>query len=410
MNLKTGLSIATGTIIAGTTIGPAQEPAFAQASPMLSQAAMEQELVTAATQMAANPNGYTNATLVGAEAQGLTLSLRFRLKEGTSLNVEQYGAQVMTGFCQNPAFRQYTDQYGVVLDINVTAARGSGAHRFQIDRAACARTAGAIAVLPAGQGRLASAPVFPTASGLQVCSIYVGQTVQPQSFANAVARFSGLTPKSEYETTAQFEARQAQALGGSVGPLIIEKTPESRDYFRYDADAQVLHIASFAFDNTNFPAWDAFYSLGLDRRFGVSTGENIDVVIASGDRVTGTYRGQNGFGANASVQQVTRSVKAIFERGPDRSRGHEMLFPGESEIGRLSMTPEDARTLKPSLRIALVVTPFAPYVVRGTNPYGRPSMRSPQEVTIDFTILMADIQCGLVMDNSGRVLGAYPTS
>ena len=74
------------------------------------------------------------------------------------------------------------------------------------------------------------------------------------------------------------------------------------------------------------------------------------------------------------------------------------------------MTPDEARLLKPSLRIALVVAPFAPYVVRGTNPYGRPSLQSPKQVTIDFTILMADIQCGLVMDGSGRVLGAYPTS
>lgn len=159
MNLKIGLFIATGTVIAGMALGPAPEPAFAQARPMLSQAAVEQELVTVATQMAANPNGYTNATLIGAEAQGLTLSLRFRLKNGTSLTVEQYGAQVTTGFCQNAAFRQYTDQHGVVLDINVTAARGNGVHRFQIDRAACARTVGGVNLPPASQGPVAqSAP------------------------------------------------------------------------------------------------------------------------------------------------------------------------------------------------------------------------------------------------------------
>ena len=236
------------------------------------------------------------------------------------------------------------------------------------------------------------------------------QTIHPQTFDNAVAAFAGLTPKSEFETTAQFEARQAQALGGSGGPLIIEKAPENRDYFRYDADAQVLRISSYAFDNTNFPTWDAFYSLGLDQRFKVSTGGNIDIVISSNERATGSYRGQNSFGANATVEEVTRTVKAIFERGPEWGRGPEALFPGEGDVGQLSMTPDEARLLKPSLRIALVVAPFAPYVVRGTNPYGRPSLQSPKQVTIDFTILMADIQCGLVMDGSGRVLGAYPTS
>ena len=398
MNLKIRQGIGTGIVMAATAIGPASEVAFAQSAPAMSRQAVEEGVATVAAQMAANPPSYPNATFLAAEARGLTLFVHLRFNERHERSNEAYSSQLLASQCQNQALRQYTDIYGVVFDLNIDAVDGSGSYRFRIDRDACVRTTGVALALPV------------PASPAQQCASYVGQMVQPRSFADAVAPFARLTPRSEFETTTQFEARQTQALGGAIGPLIIEKAPESRDYFRYDADAQVLRIAPYAFNNVTFPAWHAFYSLRMDQQFGVSTGNNIDVVIFTDDRTTGSYRGQNGFGANTTVQQVTRSMQAIFERGPDPRRGRETLFPGEGDIGQLSMTPEEARLLKPSMRIALVVAPYAPYVVRGTTPFGRPSLQSPKEITIDFTILMADIQCGLVMDQNGRVLGAYPTA
>ena len=142
---------------------------------MLSQAAVEQELATVATQMAANPNGYTNATLTVADARGLTLSLHFRLKRNRNLSVEQYGAQVTTSFCQNTAMRQYTDQYGVVLDINVAASNGSGARRFQINHDVCVRATGISLAPPVAQNRFAdsASPALPTSA--QRCAAYVAR-------------------------------------------------------------------------------------------------------------------------------------------------------------------------------------------------------------------------------------------
>jgi hypothetical protein len=384
---------------------------------MLSQAAVEQELVTVATQMAANPNGYTNATLVAAEAHGLTLSLHFRLKNSRNLTVEQYGAQVTTGFCQNAAFRQYTDQYGVVLDINVAAARGSDAHHFQIDRAACARTAGGATAPLAGQSRLATSPLPSAGNGPQMCSAYVGQTVQPQSFDNAVARFAGLTPKSEFETTAQFEARQAQALAGAGGPLIIEKAPDDRKFFEYDADAQALRILPFAFDNKFFPAWEAFYAAGLNGSLNVNVNDNVDAVISEDERATGSYEASNAYGAKATVVSLTRTVQVIFDHGPKLGGRRETLFPGSitddykvNPVGVLAMSPDQARLMKPGLRLAFVATPYRPFLVRGTTKFGKVTFQNPRDITYSYTILTADIQCGLVMDESGLVLGAYSTS
>jgi len=417
VKLKIGLFVATGTVMATTAIGPALQPAFAQSRPTLSQAGVEQELATVAAQMAANPNGYTNATLIAANAQGLTLSLNFRLNANRNLSVEQYGEQVTTAFCQNAAMRQYTDEYGVVLDINVAAPDGSDTRRLQIDRAACARTAGAVTATPVGQARLANNPVPSTASGPKVCSSSVGQVVQPQSFDNAVAGFAGLTPKSEFETTAQFEARQAQALARAGGPLIIEKVPEDQKFFEYDADAQSLRISPFAFDNTFFPAWEALYAAGLASSLNVNVSENVDAVISEEERTTGSYEASNAYGAKATVVSVTRTVKVIFDHGPRLGGRRETLFPGSitpdynvNPVGALRMSPDQARVIKPGLRLAFVATPYQPFLVRGTTKFGRVTFQNPRDITYSYTILTADIHCGLVLDHDGRVLGAYPTS
>lgn len=399
MKLKIRQGIGTGIVMAATAIGPASEVAFAQSAPAMSRQAVEEGVATVAAQMAANPPSYPNATFLAAEARGLTLFVHLRFNERHETSNEVYSSQILASQCQSQALRQYTDIYGVVFDLSIDAVDGSGSYRFRIDREACVRTTG-----------VALAPPVP-ASPAQQCASYVGQTVQPRSFNDAIAPFARLTPRSEFETTAQFEARQAQALGGATGPLIIERVPQSRDHFRYDADAHAMHISSLAFGGPNSTAWDAFYSLGLDQRHAVITGgSNIDVVISSDERVTGRYQGQNSFGANATVEEVTWTTTSIFERAPDHSRGRVTLFPGDGDVGFLVMSPEEASQMKPNLRTAFVAVPFAPYVLKGSHPYGRPSVRSPKKVTIDFTILMADIQCGLVMDQQGRVLGAYPTS
>lgn len=137
VSLKIRLIVGFGSVVATAAGAGAMPMAFAQSQPVRSQKAVEQELALVATQMTDNPNSFANSILIAAEAHGLTLSLHFRLKPDRDFSVEQYGAEVTSAFCQNTTMRQYTDQHGVVLDVIVDAANGSGSHRFQIDRAAC---------------------------------------------------------------------------------------------------------------------------------------------------------------------------------------------------------------------------------------------------------------------------------
>jgi hypothetical protein len=46
----------------------------------------------------------------------------------------------------------------------------------------------------------------------------------------------------------------------------------------------------------------------------------------------------------------------------------------------------------------------------GTTKFGKVTFQNPRDISYSFTMLTADIHCGLVMDLDGRVLGAYPTS
>ncbi len=79
------------------------------------------------------------------------------------------------------------------------------------------------------------------------CSEFTGRTVTTETFAEVRAKIGSIAPKGEYETTAQYQARMAQASPG--GRRIIAKGVEDRKYFVYDADTGMLRIQSYAFQN-----------------------------------------------------------------------------------------------------------------------------------------------------------------
>jgi hypothetical protein len=238
---------------------------------------------------------------------------------------------------------------------------------------------------------------------------------QCQSFEQAVQRLPNVAPRGEYETTAQYEARRSASVGGS-GPLIILKTPEGRDkYIRYDADAGRLGIQTYAFDNTGFDAWYAFYGTPAAQALDPSTLGNLDVVISQDEKAAGTYQGQNAYGARWTVTRINRTTQAIFDRALTPREGMSRgLFPSADSApymaGFLEISPEEAQRIKPVMKLAFVVEPREPYVVRNNySGRGRITIQNPNDVTENSTVLIGDIQCGLALDANNKVLGAFPT-
>lgn len=250
-----------------------------------------------------------------------------------------------------------------------------------------------------------------TVASAQDCGGYVGQTVTPSSINRVLEGFSKLNPKGEFETTAQFEARKATTLAGMSGALIIQKEPEDRKHFEYDADAQKLRIISYAFHNTGLNS-DAVLGYGGSLYEKVPTSySNYEVVISQTDKPTGTYEGTNSYGAKADIIKIERTTKGIFDRKGDI--GKHSLFPAADEkpyvVGELALSPAEAQRLKPLLKLAFVVVPKEPFIGSGTDGVGKVTVQNPRDITEKVTLMIADIQCGLVLDPSNAVLGSYPT-
>lgn len=267
-----------------------------------------------------------------------------------------------------------------------------------------------------GGGPSAPAPIAasqPPSPERDACAAYAGNTVTPQTFSAVVSSLGNVAPRGEFETTAQYQARIAAS--NTAGTRIISKSIEEQRFIQYDADNSRFRIKSYAFSNRSFDYWGAFYAArppGLD----AATSGNIGVLISQASNPTGTYSAQNAYGARWDVTRVNRTSDAIFERRASTGmRGGERLFRGDtggvdSFIGELRLAPEEAERLRPQLRIAFVVEPRPPFLVTGTHQPGEVTIRNPFRVTETFRVLIADIQCGLLMDGNNKVLASFPTN
>lgn len=240
-----------------------------------------------------------------------------------------------------------------------------------------------------------------------VCPSYQNQVIQPISIDAAIAKFKGADlVKDEFETSAQFEARQYAALGNSVGPLVISKDV-NLEYVKYNADAQDFIIETYLFDNTNM-SYSVLSYPGLIR-----TGllGNVDVVISETETAGGSYEASNAYGAKATVVKVDRVTKGIWERQISSISG-DLFNTGRSDsiLFKMTLSPEKARFIKPQLRIAFLVMPKAPYLVKGRGIVGKTTITRPIEVNDDLTVLVGDIQCAFLTDGSSKVLGSFPTN
>lgn len=244
------------------------------------------------------------------------------------------------------------------------------------------------------------------------CRAYVGRTVSPTPFETIASRFANVKPKSEFETTAEYKKRLAEAQAVARDPVIIQKPPTDRKYLVYDADKRSLAVKAFAFDWGGILLWNAINSTEYKNEFRVSALDNVMAVVSQDRRPVGNYQGSNAYGATRRVQRELWTTQVIYDRTVGDDEG---LFPGaysEANVaGRIPLSPADAQTLKQIITLGFVVLPKQPYLIRGSYqpPFGRPRYDNPREIIDNFTILIADIRCGLVLGPSNLVLAAFPT-
>lgn len=251
-----------------------------------------------------------------------------------------------------------------------------------------------------------------TAANAQDCRSYVGQVVAVQPFQTVAATLKTLpTVKGEYETTAAFEARVSAARGAMPETVIVQGV-FSPNYVNYDADAGVIKVQAYALRNLNTHYAYVFgYGSPYYEKVKYSSLGNLDAVLFEKESTTGSYSASNAFGAKTTVTKITRLQHAIFE-GPTVRYGDRLFVdekPGvEALLGTIPMTIPEAQALKASGKVAFAAKPKWPFYAEGVRKW-EPTITSPTDVNNPIHVIVADIQCGLLLDGSNKVVGAYAT-
>lgn len=175
----------------------------------------------------------------------------------------------------------------------------------------------------------------------------------PEAVITVLKQSDANTPKSEFETTAQYEARQKESHPDSRTLVFVFGDPEQRTTtigqgpaFKYDADTQIM-------------------SAGLvsrERSFGhqVVNSKKFHTLTATHVlRSRKEYVGTNAFGASVTITEIR-----IDEYGIILENFSDVFAPGVGPLNRLTheveaqislpMSIDMAKELKPNLRLAII--------------------------------------------------------
>ncbi len=231
--------------------------------------------------------------------------------------------------------------------------------------------------------------------------------------------------KDEFETTSQFEERQAVARADCEKLYLIE-TPVDDEYARYDADKQILVVVTYALTNTRASSdeLNAAFGYGSELRksgqeLGFSTiSSNVMWALPRERRNVGTYDGSNAFGATATITKQEGVARGVFEREGKYKENVWVEAPEPYKYGKetpepvafeIKADPSTAKALKEGgLRAAILVSPAPPFYVTGVDTFS-PTLRAPYDRKTDVRYLIGDIQCAALYDANGKLLATRAT-
>lgn len=244
----------------------------------------------------------------------------------------------------------------------------------------------------------------------QACRALVDTRVAPTAFEDAAALTGSVSlTKDEFETTAAYQAR-LEAARANVPSTFVIPIELDKEHAVYNADAGKFTISASAFGRYGIDWFSAFYDSGSG--ISPSLSSQIGLVVASSETPTGTYEGQNAYGAKWDIVKIERRVDAIYQGA---APGYNIGLFGRDSFPAVSwdlpVPPENARAAKESMRAAVVVAPAAPFYFENTQgASGRITIQNPRDVTQVARVLVADIQCVVVTDDTNYVFLAIPTN
>jgi len=243
------------------------------------------------------------------------------------------------------------------------------------------------------------------------CARATGQTVVLHAPEDIWKNLEGQqTTKSEFETSAQFAARTRETTRWASRRLAVEGTYDP-DQVVYNADAREFTVGVYAWDNL---------ADGVDRVEGRLNRQALpsrwddkaSIGLKEMEYPEGEYVVQNAFGATARVAVIRRERYSVYDQvlprknewrtettRTDTSYGMSIEVPAVTLRANL----ESARALKKNMRVGVIVRPKAPYVAT-TEKHWRATIDNPREVRQITHIIIADLLCAVLTDESGRVV------
>lgn len=254
------------------------------------------------------------------------------------------------------------------------------------------------------------------------CKGYIGTTVSPISFNEAYNKVSVFSPKGEFETIAEYEARTKDIKIPSQ--LIIAKKADikssiGRDLIFYNAENNILKISEFAFHNINIGQHLISKHDTPEIDFDYSSSFYHSVPFSETKISTEYYSASNSYGTKTEVQRNIVNAELLID---PRKAGvsvsmFKSLYPysltseeNNNVIGEVKLVPEEAKSIKDVASLAFVVEPSKPYKTRKTYIFPEAKTSRPYENKYTTDILIAKIQCGLWLDANSKVIGAYPVN
>jgi len=229
--------------------------------------------------------------------------------------------------------------------------------------------------------------------------------------------------KDEFETTSQFEERQAAALAKCQRRYLID-VPVDLEYVRYDADKQVLVVATYAMTNTVVSSEELGAVFGYGSELSMAGVEVSYTPLSSGNvvwsipreqRDVGTYDGSNVFGATVTITKQEGIARGVFEREGKYEESiwtetREPYVEGSHPVAfAINVDPDRAKAIKQGgLRAAIVVFPTAPFYATGVDRFA-PTIRAPYDRTTEVRYLIGNIEGAAIYNASEELLATRAT-
>lgn len=253
------------------------------------------------------------------------------------------------------------------------------------------------------------------------CPVSKGQKVifeAPDAAYLQLTKIADGLEKGEFETTSDFEKRKAdveQIEGFLLKSKMRPNGPNARnkdDRVTYNADFSRFEIQSGAWD-TAWIKWEKIFQ--ETDRYGSKKYTAFGVGLENVDTQGKSYLASNLKGQSALVTKVRRKTYGVFDKFKDRTNRQKPQWIGDATIGdynravlHIPSPTEEAKLLKDKLQIGIYFVPKFPYATSKMN-YQKPSVVNPNEVTEEYRVMVGNIKCAVVADESGKVLAVANT-